>query len=83
MGRGLVCACRRARSGRNYVDITALVRTLDLELNSALRDREQGVVTTHGHATTRVETRATLPDDDIARRHVLTAKALHAQAFRF
>jgi hypothetical protein len=51
------------------------------ELNLAFdRQREQRVVTAAADALARVEVRATLTDDDLARVHLLAAEPLDAEA---
>src|SRR5262249_50128425 len=52
------------------------------ELHRAGHQREQRVITATADAVARVEVRAALPDDDLARVHRLTAEALDAKPLR-
>src|SRR5690606_29487649 len=70
-------------SVRQDADVHALLRTLRLERDPAVRQREQRVVAADPDVGAGVEARPTLPHEDIAREHLLAAEALHAEAFRF
>jgi len=53
------------------------------KLHVAIALREQCVISSNANISARVNSRATLPDDDIPRRHFLTAINLHTQSFGF
>src|SRR5215207_1284062 len=61
-------------------DVDDLAAALVAELHRAGLEREQGVVATATDARTRVEVRAALTDEDLARANDLAAEALHAEA---
>src|SRR5207342_3155814 len=79
--RGAPSACEQA-SGlrRDHVDDLAALRVP--ELDRALDEGEQRVVTTATDTLPRVELRAALADQDLARVHGLAAEPLDAQPLR-
>src|SRR5690348_10323720 len=67
---------------RDDADGAALLRALGRELDLAVDQREQGVVAAEADAHARVELRAALANDDVARVDGLAAVQLHAQELR-
>ena len=63
-------------------DVDDLAAALRAELDRASREREQRVVATTADVGARVEVRAALADDDLARDDDLAAEALDAEALR-
>ena len=68
--------------GHLALDRLARLRTLGLELDLAVDEREQGVVAAQANARARVEARAALANDDVAGFDRLAAVNLDAEVLR-
>src|SRR5690242_2414528 len=79
---GLFGSFRRSESARNHADRLARLRTLGLELDLAVDQREQRVVAAEADAGPRVEARAALANDDVAGFDRLAAVDLDAEVLR-
>ena len=64
-------------------DVLAIVGSLDLEANVAIRQGEEGVVTATADVGAIAKLGAALPDDDAAGVDTLAAVNLDAKPFRF
>src|SRR5690606_36352844 len=80
--RGPSLGMVRGSGLRDHAHGAALLRTLDAELDLAIDQREQRVVTTQTHARTRMELGAALAHDDVAGLDGLAAEDLDAQVLR-
>src|SRR5579883_2184069 len=69
-------------SARNHTDRAATLRAMGLELDLAVDQRVERMVTAQAHARARMELRAALAHDDVAGFDGLAAIELHAQIFR-
>src|SRR5690348_7069908 len=80
--RGSVVLLAICRLPGNYADGATRFRTVGLELDLAVHQREQRVVAAQADARARMELGAALAHDDVAGRNRLAAIELHAQVFR-
>src|SRR3569623_2901725 len=83
-GRGFTrrATSARSRRGGQYADEGAALAALDLELHHAVGQREQGVVAADANVEAGKKKGAALADQDIARRHLLVAETIDAEALR-
>src|SRR5690606_19984082 len=70
-------------SGRHDAHVLALPRSLRLERDPAVHEREQRVIAADADIRSRMKARAPLAHDDVAGRDALAAEALHAEPFGF
>ena len=75
-----LCVPWRAYARLGWDDVHGPAAVAHSELNRAADQREQRVVAAAADALARVEVRAALPDDDLARVHELAAVTLDAEA---
>src|SRR5690606_10256554 len=81
--RGFSASRSRRSSVRHDANVLALLRSLRLERDAAVDEREQRVIAAYADIRSGVEARAPLAHDDVTGQDALAAEALHAEPFRF
>src|SRR5690606_11696405 len=81
--RGFSASSSRRSSVRHDADVQPILRSLRLEHDPAVLQREQRMVAPDADVRPRVIARAPLAHDDVPGQDLLAAEALHAEPFRF